>query len=504
MSGPKVITVRDGETINSVVRRLRNCVEKNVVLVSDGADELFLNDVNLKLIQYYACEDGKQIAIESPNPRIRRISLDSGNPRVSAPSAPEPGLRTERSLVQNAAVASEEATAPAKPAVPSGTGPSFRLWWMIPILILGLSAAWFILWASPSVTVVVRPAVKQMVTDVQVEAIVTQEKPELKTRRLPAIPLDRRGEVLFTMPTTGRATIGYAPSRGVVTFVNEEPSPVPVPKGTVVGTQSGIQFVTAKDIVVPRRTVEYFAGVPAGLKAGRAEVEVECAEKGSAGNVSAHRIQVIQGALSGKLRVVNPEPTFGGGDRQIRVVSAEDLSRAKDEARNQALVAAGGELARLAGNQRYLFEELIRVDVESVQPSRKMGEEAAEISLRAVYRANAIAVDRDALAKLLAGYIADTLPASFALVGDNVRLLEVTASPRGLWGALLHATVESRLFGVVSRSRMISGLRGKTLEEARQFLGSIEEVGQYSIKAPRRSRLPKWGALMRVVVVEPS
>lgn len=504
MSGPKTINVRDGETINSVVRRLRDCVETEVILVSDGADELFLSDVNLRLIQYYAQEDGKQVVIESNDPQVRRMSLEMGLSRGAGFRGRHSQTRAEQVMTQTAAVALEETAVPPCELPPGGSGVLRRLWWLVPVFLLFVSAAWFLVWANPSVTVIIRPAVKQMVTDVQVEALVTQKKPDLANRRLPAIPLERRGEALFTMPTTGRATIGYTPARGLVTFVNDDAAPVSVPKGTIVSTQNGVRFATTKDVVAPRRTIEYFAGVPAGLKAGRVEVSVEAVEKGSQGNVSAHRIQIIEGPLADKLRVVNPEPSYGGADRQIRVVAAEDLQRARQEAQAQALAVAAGELARLAGAQRYLFEELVQVEIESVQSSRQVGEEAAEINLKAVYRAGALAVDRDALAKLVAGYIADTLPESFALVGDNVRLLEVTASPRGLRGAILHVSVESRIFGVVSKSRVASGLRGKTLEEARQYLSGIEEVGQYSFRAPRRSRFPRWGALMRVVVIDPS
>ncbi|HAZ22293.1 MAG TPA: hypothetical protein DCY84_08015, partial [Firmicutes bacterium] len=78
MTNRKVIRIRDGETINSVVRRLRNTVEPVVHLVSDGADSLFANIVNLRLIHYYAAQDNKTVIIECNSPEVRKMCAAIG------------------------------------------------------------------------------------------------------------------------------------------------------------------------------------------------------------------------------------------------------------------------------------------------------------------------------------------------------------------------------------------------------------------------------------------
>lgn len=499
MAGPRTISVRDGETINSVVRRMRNTVENVIILTSDGADDLFLNEVNLRLIRYYADEEGKRVTIESTNPAVRRLCQSVGlfgpDPVVSVPidaASAEP-------YFDHAAASLESGPVPVMPR-PRRRPPWI---WLLPLAIMAAVSIWMLVWANPGATVIIHPAVRQMVTDIRVEASVGLKKPDLKTRRLPATLIERQDEIVFTVPTTGRATVGFSAARGIVALINDNPSPVTVPKGTVVATRNGVQFATTKEIVVPRRTVELFAGVPAGLKAGQAEVAIECTDKGIAGNVSARRIQLLQGPLADKLRVVNPEPTFGGDDRQIRVVSKEDLERGKLEASNQALAAANGILSQMVG-QRMLFDELISVDIQSVQASHDINDETAEIKMTAVFRASTIVIDREALAKLVSGCLATSLPSSFGLAENSVRLTEVVAAPKGLRGAVLHVSVEGRVYGIVDPAKISRGLLGRTDAEARQYLGGIEEVGQYKMRAPRSGRLPRWRARLRIIVVDPS
>lgn len=496
MAGRKTVTVKDGETINSVVRRVRSAMESTVVILSEGADDLFLNEVNLRLIQYYAQEDDKNVVVESENPEVRRMCQELGLA----------GSRSETPLpVKHESAAGLEQAPVQAPTAPTTVGrrPALRLWWLLPFFFMIVAIVWFTFVANPSVVVVVHPSVRPMTTDITLQASMGLKRPDPAKMVIPSTPIDRQGEVQFTMPTTGRAVVGDQTARGLIVLINDTAAPVTVPRGTTVATQSGVKFATTKDVTVPRRTVEFFAGVPAGLKAGQCEVPIEAIEKGSQGNVAARRVQAIQGPLAGTLRVVNPEPTREGSDRQIHVVSAGDLAQAEKEARSQALVAAVSDLTGMVGADRLLFEELVQAEVQSVEPLQKAGVEASELTIHVSYRARSFTVERETLAKVIAGHLAGSLPKTFALASDSVHVRSVTATPRGLRDAVLHATVDCRVFGVVDRTRVIRGLLGKKSAEAHRFLGATDEIGEYSIR-PSNAAIPKWRMRLKVIVVEPS
>lgn len=538
MINRKVIRIRDGETINSVVRRLKNTVEPVVHLVSDGADSLLANEVNLRLIHYYATQENKTVIIESGSPEIRKmckvIGLTAGSDgRIGddcesdgrsnyvadtrenydseydfAGAGVGVGAGGARWGYDSSAAATSETELVNAPV--SADRPVVPL--LIKYAILGalLLVAIFIVAAVlsllPSATVIIHPASRLMVTDLNVELSLTHKSPDLANKVLPATTIDRQDFLEFTIPTTGRAQIGYKAAQGLVTFINDNANPVTVPSGTIVMTQSGICFATVKEVVVPRRNVEYFAGVPAGLRAGQAEAAIVAVDPGVAGNVSARRIQTIQGPLAEILRVVNPEATFGGEDKQIRVVAVEDIELANAEAKKQALAVANTELAKLSGSDKYLFDELTKVEIQSINLSHQLKEETSEILVRVGYRATSLTVAREELTKMVRSILAASLPESFALVSDSVKLVDVTASPQSLQGAVLYITSQSIVQGVIDRRHLLRGLLGKTIAEAHEFLGSVEEVGEYQIKlsSSDAKSFPKWGARLKIVVVDAS
>ncbi len=530
MTNRKVIRIRDGETINSVVRRLRNTVEPVVHLVSDGADSLFANIVNLRLIHYYAAQDNKTVIIECNSPEVRKmcaaIGLGLAGDDVGDGGADDDNDTSANAIYDTSAAAATEMEPAKVPGSALGSSPrsapksahesapgsaagrpinpqllKYILIGALLVAVIFVVAA--VLSVLPSATVIIHPTRRQMVTDLNIVLSLTQKKPDLTEKVLPATTIDRQDVLEFTMPTTGRAQVGYKSAQGLVTFINDNANPITVPAGTIVMTQNGICFATAKEVVVPRRNVEYFAGVPAGLRAGQAEAAIVAVELGSAGNISARRIQTIQGPLAENLRVVNPEATFGGEDKQIKVVAAEDIERSNAEARKQALAIANNELAKLSGSDKYLFDELTRVDIQSVELSHQLKAETSEIAVRVGYRATSLTVARDELTKMVRGVLSASLPDSFALVSDSVKLVDVTAAPQGLQGAVLYVTSQSSVQGVIDRQHVLRGLLGKTIDEARGFLGSVEEVGEYQIKLSSGAKsFPAWGARLKIVVVD--
>ena len=81
--------------------------------------------------------------------------------------------------------------------------------------------------------------------------------------------------------------------------------------------------------------------------------------------------------------------------------------------------------------------------------------------------------------------------------------MDVTAAPQGLQGAVLYVTSQSSVQGVIDRQHVLRGLLGKTIDEARGFLGSVEEVGEYQIKLSSGAKsFPAWGARLKIVVVD--
>lgn len=119
---------------------------------------------------------------------------------------------------------------------------------------------------------------------------------------------------------TGVTLIGEKKASGRVRLINLTSEEVPVPLGTIIRTieQPYIRFETTRNVTLP-----------AGSGQSR-EVTVRAVEAGSAGNIPAERLGVIEGNLGLKVAAENPDEIFGGSDRQGRVVSETDAARVYD------------------------------------------------------------------------------------------------------------------------------------------------------------------------------
>ena len=89
--------------------------------------------------------------------------------------------------------------------------------------------------------------------------------------------------------------------------------------------------------------------------------EIEALEPGPVGNVAAATISVVETApLRGKIRVINENPTQGGGVRQVGVVTRADMDRLKAQLLQQLQQRAYVDpkrnlLRRQEIRRRYLF-----------------------------------------------------------------------------------------------------------------------------------------------------
>ena len=124
---------------------------------------------------------------------------------------------------------------------------------------------------------------------------------------------------------TGSTRVGNAQAQGLVTFTNNGSADVTIPTGTLVTTQSGLDFVTGAEAVIP-----YGGNVPA--------VPVTAQQSGDNGNVPANSITTIPTSsvnsiarynkvspASIKLTVANPQATSGGGALNEPAVTSGDV-----------------------------------------------------------------------------------------------------------------------------------------------------------------------------------
>jgi hypothetical protein len=198
--------------------------------------------------------------------------------------------------------------------------------------VLLLALLLFIYFGSNATVTVVVPSQSLSVTNQQ---YVASMNPQTSQQNI--IP----SQVLTYTPTargqgtaTGTISQGNQVASGIVTFSNKGSSPLDIPSGTVLSTNSvtPVQFTTVADVYVPPDQSNN--GIPS-------IAPVQAQLPGVSGNVAASSITVIPPDSFTKiaknnpgvtpptpanLRVTNSDPTTGGGAANVKAVTGNDAN----------------------------------------------------------------------------------------------------------------------------------------------------------------------------------
>ena len=271
---------------------------------------------------------------------------------------------------------------------------------------------------APGATVHLSPAGNQ----VSVTTTITAD-PSLGPGDAPptphTIPARRVGvevEAPITVETTGRVMVPSQKARGVVLFTNRIPDQVTVPAGTVLRTSAAqpVRFATMADVTLPGQVGETL------------QVPIEALEAGFVGNVPAGRVNTIEGPLSARLAVANPEPTEGGMADEVRAVSEQDMERARSLLLQQLQQRAYAEMQTgLLEDFEFVPPEslnVVLVHSETFSGYENQPADTLELAMRVTVQG--VAVDRRLARQVVYGEMAQKIGPGFRIGPDSLLFRE--------------------------------------------------------------------------------
>jgi len=288
--------------------------------------------------------------------------------------------------------------------------------------------------------------------------------------------------------TTGEAWIAEGTATGMVVFVNLTGYGINVPAGTRL-SGGGATFHTTEDVWVPGSD---FRGEDAYLGKGRVSIVADV--PGSAGNVPAGAISVVEGNLAGLLTVENSQATAGGSERHAAIVTAEDQARLRQHLLGALQQEAYSELqAKLSGLE--VLSGTLQVEIVEENFSQSVGGEAGTLVLRAKVRASALASAPDLLGKAVEAAVEQKLGGQKA--GQEIGavtytpLEAVAPGPGNTWAYRTVASVP--ILNHIDeglRAEIAGRLRGRSWLEARRILEEYRDrIAGYAI-SPALEVLP--------------
>lgn len=484
------------EEINNAINKVKNCEADQVALVLPEKSKGFNQETNLKLLKYFSDQEKKSLILVCSDSSIRALAHKLGIVTVAALSelAATSEEKSELALLLRQ---------PKESKLPIYlVGNRKLLTFLGGLLLLGFILG--VVYVNlPWTTIEIIPATKNFEEDLSLTISPDFQEIDLAKKTLPAREKTENFVLTNDFPATGIKLIGKTKARGSVVFINENRENVFLPAGTVLSSLGGVEFVTIQDVSIPKRKVEMFMGVPVGLAAGRAQVAIEAKEPGTKGNVGSG--EITQGAdKSGvKLRVVNAEPTSGGEDQEIKVVTKEDLLQGEKGMAERAKQLAITKLSQGIGPEDLLLNNSINIKKIKIGYNKKINDQGDRFTAEAQVESSIFVVPKNSLEKLGSYWLKIAAGNQYKLRNSEARVVS--------WQGMLMAPRRYKLnihIAGEARAELNSGalkeeLKGKTTTEAETALTKMAQVGHFKIDGKKQDRIPANSFFIKIVIKNP-
>jgi hypothetical protein len=269
---------------------------------------------------------------------------------------------------------------------------------------------------------------------------------------------------------TGKKTITTERATGTVTLINTTNFDQPLVATTRLLSSEGVLFRLKNRVVIPAQ--------------GRITAEVYADKPGEEGNIGPSRF-IIPGLPEAKQKLIwaESDKPMIGGTREVRIVSAMDLTQAK------LYILKKIEEETLAKYKEEIKEEfsdaLIKILSSEVTTLAKEGEERQTFGVKATAKVALVAFDRQQLERIARTHLLLSLPPDKELLsfeGDKALVLKLDNFDFNASKATLRVYVDGEtILKKNSPIFNVEKLAGMGVEEAKKYLESFEGVEKVKI-----------------------
>jgi len=460
-----VITIRD---------RVEMAEAKRVLLVVPPYTELLGRRVDLQIVQRAAARRGTEVALVTEDGRVGAQARELGLPVFDSIAEGKQRKRWRRPQddadeEQWSPRRNDEAwTAARKRGQALARAARNRkarliLAWalfaaVLAALIIGAALT------VPSANIVLIPRSEPVV--VKLNAVID---PNIRTvdyarSRIPATAISAEVEGNAQAATSGQKDIPASRAAGKVIFLNQLTLPVSIPKGTAVRTSAfgtAIRFVTVADVTVP------------GGFGAQVEAPIEAVDVGVGSNVPANLINEVEGVAALAVRVTNPEPTRGGGMKQVPSVTQADKDRLRAALLQQLQQRAYAQMQGKLGEQEFVPPESLSIaEVLDETYDRFVTEEAPSLGLQMRVSVAGLKVGMQDANALVYAAMAAQVPPGYELIPNGLGFRRdetlVPADKRGNLTLVMRGTgYASARLDLEAVRRSVAGL---SIKQARAHL----------------------------------
>ncbi len=497
----KTIQLNPDYKIEQLAREIINSSEPEIMIEVPENCSLLTNEINLRLLKFYAEEEEKEIIINGVEPTL--ISLAQ---RLGISTVWNRDDQVSAGPLPYEAESGEEVKSTIRPLSQNGKPLSFKTSQysrMIPAMVLLLFTLVMAIWwfLQPKAVVTVYPKVKTLTfkSAVQIGSAFTDA--DIVHGNIPAEDLIQNFTVTTQTVTTGRKFVGVTAAVGKVMIINGSNQPVLLPKGSILYGKNGIRFRTDSDVLIPKKVTKKELGIVIGENYGKAEVAITADQRGTVGNQPAKSINSIEGRYNNLLKITNPLPTRNGIDKQVAIVDLNDVKKSEDEAGKQ-LQLSFSDQARSMLNKDYIYiQDLIKTEIIHITSKPDIGAESDSVETVMEYQVKILAPTAVGIQKFLSGQFKKVIPVHFEDQDHKATLVSMHLIQYDDQIAKIELEGQGQIRGLLNPGTIRNLIKGKLVTEAQDILARQNEIADTKFKIEgSRSTLPNFGFQIRILL----
>ncbi|KKR50471.1 MAG: hypothetical protein UT84_C0011G0017 [Candidatus Curtissbacteria bacterium GW2011_GWA1_40_16] len=264
--------------------------------------------------------------------------------------------------------------------------------------------------------------------------------------------------------TTGTKNTGDK-AKGQVKVFNWTTSPKTFSQGTVLISSNGVKFTLDSDIDVASRS----ASLP-----GEKQTDVTAQDFGTDGNISAASDLTFQQYDQLLYSAKNDNAFTGGDQKQITVVSQDDMDKLIKSLLDSLTQKAKANLKDSAPG-RQLADDAMAITVTKKQFDKKLDDEASLLNLNMTVEAKATVYREEDLKNIIAQTVNQGSTNSLEARPQNIQITKMTSQTKGD-KLILSGEYNADLVPKIADDDLKSKIAGKTTKGAASVIKQIPQV----------------------------
>ncbi|MBI4363684.1 MAG: baseplate J/gp47 family protein [Candidatus Doudnabacteria bacterium] len=471
---PLVIKLGKKDDIASVVKKIKDLKERDVVFELEKGSVLLSSSANLRLIKRTAEVLGKKVRVSTNDPMGKMIARKA---EMLAGDEAEKVKRVVRNSSRFSDIVSSKRILPPQtlqslnikvPKLPSL--PSFPKLKISKYFILGASAVVVILFALavilPQAQITVYARSEPINRDFEIQVDSAAKQADQSTFTIPAELISREVSDTKTFTTTGTQISGTK-ATGAVTIYNNTSTTLRLRAVTTTLSANGKNFRFTADV----------SGIKPNGTTG--PVAIEASEPGDSYNLAANtRLEIINSALGNRdVYAMNEAALAGGTSNGVKIFSQEDFDRAVVSMTEQLLAKVQEDLSAT------ILPSGSNVEVLAKTASKEVGVEAESFDFTMIGRIRALVYKKDNLTSVMTENINSILSSDKYLLNskDEIRAQFKSvdlAAGKGVLNVHFETTVAYKI-DTTGLSRLLAG---KTGPQIRDILLTKPEIDRVDVK----------------------